>query len=51
MCGIACFIKSKKVNGLNQKTLMMMLKKLDIGLDFKDYWIERNVSWSHTVIN
>ena len=49
MCGIAGFIKSKKENGLNQKTLMMMLKKLDHrGPDFKDYWIERNVFLGHT---
>ena len=47
--GIAGFIKSKKENGLNQKTLMMMLKTLDHrGPDFKDYWIERNVYLGHT---
>ena len=49
MCGIAGFIKSKKENGLNKKTLMMMLKTLDHrGPDFKDYWIERNVYLGHT---
>ena len=49
MCGIAGFIKSKKENGLNQKTLMMMLKTLDHrGPDFKDYWTERDVYLGHT---
>ena len=49
MCGIAGFIKSKKENGLNQKTLMMMLNTLDHrGPDFKDCWIERNAYLGHT---